>query len=512
MALSELAHLQLLAEIDALVARLQRWADAAPQCWPPAETCQALVRRLAGRANALRIRLEAPLVVATLGGTGTGKTALVNALAGAELLATGRQRPTTLRPTLICRPGLTPEMLGIDPANVEVIQRNLPALADLVLLDCPDPDTTEEAGDDPRDCPNFRVNENGTVPFDATRRDQPGTAAANPAALRRAAGDNHAAEVPQCAGLRGTGCRGRRARLVFVQTHADQDQDIRDDWHSVLSPHYSPGQIFLVDSLAALAEAKRAEGDRHIFQPEGQKLSQSPKMSQSPADFAALRDLLTRQLAGAAAARIRRANFLNLADQTLEDCRQRLDQSLPPVEQLQTAIDHQRADLAARLAQDTRAELLASRRSWENRLLGQVTARWGLSPFAMLLRIYQGFGTLVSGALLYRARTPAQLALSGAVAGARSWHKQRQERQADQGPRRALASCWDQTELRAAGLVLAGYAAEAGFARQSSGLETVAAEAELAGLEFAARVAADTRWPGCPAGRAPHRLVHPLAL
>ena len=198
MALSELAHLQLLAEIDALVARLQHWADAAPRCWPPAETCQALVRRLAGRANALRIRLEAPLVVATLGGTGTGKSALVNALAGAELVATGRQRPTTLRPTLVCRPGLTPEMLGIDPANVEVIERDLPALADLVLLDCPDPDTTEEAGDDPA------ARKHGG-------RDQPGPAAANPAALRRAAGDDHAAEISQRPGVRGTGRRGRRA-------------------------------------------------------------------------------------------------------------------------------------------------------------------------------------------------------------------------------------------------------------------------------------------------------------
>ncbi len=69
---------------------------------------------------------------------------LVNALLGAEVVQTGRSRPTTTRPTLICRPGLTPEMLGIERASVEWIERDLPALRDLVLVDCPDPDTTEE--------------------------------------------------------------------------------------------------------------------------------------------------------------------------------------------------------------------------------------------------------------------------------------------------------------------------------------------------------------------------------
>ena len=44
---SDLAHLELLAEVDALVDRLNRWADDAP-AWRPAEKCRALVRRLVG--------------------------------------------------------------------------------------------------------------------------------------------------------------------------------------------------------------------------------------------------------------------------------------------------------------------------------------------------------------------------------------------------------------------------------------------------------------------------------
>ena len=479
MALPELAYLQLLAEIDALLERLDRWAAHAPAGWPPAESCRALVRRLAGRATALRLRLEAPLVVATLGGTGTGKSALANALAGAEVVRTGRQRPTTARPTLVCRPGLTAEMLGIDPASVELVSRDLPALAELVLVDCPDPDTTEERGEDGNALPK------GTVPFSASPAEttdenwdspQPAPPGSNLARLR--------AILPHCDVLLVTTTQQKYrsarvseelaaaadgARLVFVQTHADQEQDIRADWRQTLAPHYATGPLFLVDSLSALADAQQGLAPR--------------------GEFAALRDLLTRQLAGAAAARIRRANFLDLAEQMLDDCRQRLDRAMPPVERLQTAMEEQRLELARRLARQTRGELLGSRRQWENRLLGQVASRWGLSPFALVLRVYQGLGSLLSGALLYRARTPAQLALWGAAQSARAWQKQRRQRHAAGGVTRAVAGCWDEGQLRTAAIVLEGYAAEAGFPPPDS-RAMVAAEADRAGLDFVARVSA----------------------
>jgi hypothetical protein len=458
MATAELAHLQLLAEIDELVARLRRWAQSAAP-WPAAQGCGALVRRLAERADALRLRLEAPLVVATLGGTGTGKSALANALAGAEVVRTGPERPTTSRPMLVCRPGLTPEMLGIDPANVEVVQRDLPALAQLVLVDCPDADTTEG--------------------------EEPGTPRP-PAAPPRTNLDRLRSILPHCDVLLVTTTQQKYrsarvseelaaaaagARLVLVQTHADQDEDIRADWRRVLSAEYALGQVFLVDSLSALADAEGGLAPR--------------------GEFAALQDLLTRQLAGVAAARVRRANFLDLADETLQRCRQQLDGAMPAVEQLLSAVEEQRAALAARLAGETRAELGRSRRSWETRLLGEVASRWGLSPFALVLRAYQGLGTLASGVLLYRARTPAQLALWGAFQGARAWQQGRRGRQADRGPERALAGCWDPTELRRAGIILEGYAAEAGFPPQSASLETLQAEAQRAGGAFVARVARD---------------------
>src|SRR6185437_653294 len=122
---TELAHLELLADVDALIADLKAWADRAPD-WPPARRARALVRRLAERTDTLRVRLEAPLVVATLGGTGTGKSTLVNALVGGEVTLAGRQRPTTRQPILVSRDDLDPSQLGISRESVQVVHRNLP--------------------------------------------------------------------------------------------------------------------------------------------------------------------------------------------------------------------------------------------------------------------------------------------------------------------------------------------------------------------------------------------------
>jgi hypothetical protein len=551
---SQLAHLELLAEVDSLVERLNRWADEAP-AWEPAGRCRSLVRRLTERTASLRVRIEAPLVVAVFGGTGTGKSALVCALVGAEVVRTGRSRPTTIRPTLVCRPGLGPEMLGSDPASVECVPCDLPALRDLVLIDCPDPDTTEEEergqgsgvrgqgsevrgqGSGVRGQGEDSTYESESLAVPALASDSPLSPLPSPLSSNL---DRLRAILPHCDVLLVTATQqkyrsarvagelaaaARGAHLVFVQTHADLEADIRDDWRRVLGeenlvsgqwsaasgqeaevsgqgsgaacgamssvpssfifhpssfssnpqsliPAIVPSpRIFRVDSLRALADARAG------LQPRG--------------DFAELLDLLTRQMAGAAANRIRRANFLDLLADTLDACRTRLDEALPKVRETQLAIDQQRGLLARQLAETMRTELLANRRQWENRLLGQAASRWGLSPFALVLRVYQGLGALVAGALLFRVRTPAQVALWGALQGARSWKWRREKHQADRGFDRAAAAGWDTAALGKAVIIVDGYAAEAGLDRRPVQADVIAAESEAAAAGFVAHVSAD---------------------
>ena len=174
-----------------------------------------------GRAcRPLRLRLESPLVVATLGGTGTGKSSLLNALVGAEVVATGRARPTTSRAALVCRPDTSPAMLGIEAASVEVVERDLPALRNLVLIDCPDPDTTEDQEAPGTNLARLRpVLAHCDVLLVTTTQQKYRSARVS---------DELAAAAPG-------------ARLVFVQTHAGDDEDIRPDWQRMLDGRYARG-------------------------------------------------------------------------------------------------------------------------------------------------------------------------------------------------------------------------------------------------------------------------------
>ena len=445
----ELARLELFAEIDSLVERLGLWADSAPD-WKTARDCRVLIQRLSERAGSLRIRIEAPLVVATLGGTGTGKSSLINALVGEEVVQSGRRRPTTLKPTLICHGKLDPRRLGIDPRSVELVRRDLAQLRDLVLIDCPDPDTTENPDD--ADTNLWRLRQllpHCDVLLVSTTQQKYRSARVADELAAAAAG----------------------SQMVFVQTHADEDDDIRADWREVLGRQYTTGHIFFVDSLKALSD------ERANVEPSG--------------EFAALVDLLTRQLAGAASARIRRANFLDLVDEALLACKKRINEAEPEVQRLRESIEQQREKLAARLAQEMRDDLVANRRQWENRLLGKVASRWGFSPWALVLRAYQGMGGLLSSSLLLRARTPAQIALWGTFEGARTWRKRRKERLADKSAAQTVSSCWDETELRAASVILTGHAIEAGLNREAASTATIAEEAAESGGSFVEEVAGE---------------------
>src|SRR5580658_10542139 len=123
----ELAQLEALSQVDEIVERLTRWT-AEETSWEPLRSCRALLKRVLSRVDSLRIRLEAPLVVATFGGTGTGKSTLVNALVGQECARTGRQRPTTTRPLLLVHPETEPAALGLALDDFDVTRIDAPLL------------------------------------------------------------------------------------------------------------------------------------------------------------------------------------------------------------------------------------------------------------------------------------------------------------------------------------------------------------------------------------------------
>src|SRR4029079_17876564 len=180
------------------------------------------------------------------------------------------QRPTTTRPVLLAHPQTELELLGLPLDDFEIIRADAPLLRDVVLIDCPDPDTTESEIDG-----SNLARLHHLLPFcdvllyTATQQK-----------YRSArVGD----ELAQPA----TGCR-----LVFVQTCADIDEDIRDDWRQQLGERYQVPDIFFVDSLRALRE---------------QQAGQRPT-----GDCRRLQELLSTQLAASHRTQIRRANLIDL--------------------------------------------------------------------------------------------------------------------------------------------------------------------------------------------------------
>jgi hypothetical protein len=447
---SELNQLESLARIDALLRRLQVFAGS-QSAWEPLARGQALVARLLSRLETLRSRLQAPLVVATFGGTGTGKSALVNALVGQECTASGRQRPTTTRPVLIVHPETDLRLLGLPLDAFEI--RHVPSavLRDLVLLDCPDPDTNEAetAGS------NLALL-HGLLPwcdvllYVSTQQKYRSARVTN--------------ELVQAA----TGCR-----LVFVQTNADLDTDIREDWKHQLAAHYDVPEIFFVDSVRALKE-----------QQQGQPLT---------GEFARLRDLLMAELAAGRRSQIRRANLLDLATSTLDRCQAYVAEGAPALAQLEQTLSGQaqrQVDLMARRLQD---ELLSAQQLWERRLVQEVTTRWTLTPFSAVLRVYNSLGTLLASASFLRVRSSVQLALLGAVQGARWLHAKREEQQTEARIEQLAELGLDDNLLRENQLVMTGYVRDAGLDPalvQTSDLGQLRSQAQAVEGQFLGNAAA----------------------
>lgn len=211
--------------LNDLIGKLREIGETGAAWRPLEDAMPALRARLADLDEQWR-RLPAPLVVAIAGGTGVGKSTLLNALAGRAIARCGDERPTTETPTVYLPPG-APRPFGT-AAYVES-----GALDELVLIDTPDTDSikTEHSV-----LVEGLLRHADAVLFCATQEKYK---------------DDKSLQLLQP-------IRGER-KIVCVQTHADEEQDIRTDWLSVLEQHgFAVDACFRVSATAAFA---RASGD-----------------------------------------------------------------------------------------------------------------------------------------------------------------------------------------------------------------------------------------------------------
>jgi hypothetical protein len=468
---------QQLAEYDRLLSGLRTWVESLPQ-WAPFQRAQALWARVAPRLTELQLNLDRVLVVGVVGGSGTGKSTLVNALVGRRVCEAGDvQRPTTVRPVIVHHPTVDASFLPLAGDNPEILTLATPLLENVILVDCPDPDTqasgTEfrtqrEYGQDDAKHSDEHVD---VVRIEAGQRR---TANRNLEILRRV--------LPHCDVLICVGTAQKYKtqavtrelrehapgrQIVFVQTHAAIDADIRPDWQRHLeSQGFDAPVLFRVDSEEALV--RRERGDP------------------APVAFNELLDFLGRELATRGRERIKRANVLDLVDWFLQTVDRDVQNSLPRVSELEQTAAAEQARLFGKVRDRLAQQLRENRRLWRVRLLRQVTERWGAGPFAAFVRLVSGAGSLVRLLPLARVRGLAPLVIAGGVGAGRAVVEQWRESlsatewvaAADLGVNQAdIAESQSVLEgmARQAGLVVAAPVESRGRTRERAAEESLAA-------------------------------------
>ncbi|WP_305907595.1 GTPase [Methylomarinum sp. Ch1-1] len=134
-------------EYSDLVARAQHWAEQAiADQRLDQEQAQAIMAVDARTPDNLFAQLDArPLIVAFMGGTGVGKSSLLNRLAGQAIAKTGIERPTSREVTLYHHHSVTIQQLpaGLPVDKVNISQHQDDSKSNIIWVDMPDFDSVE---------------------------------------------------------------------------------------------------------------------------------------------------------------------------------------------------------------------------------------------------------------------------------------------------------------------------------------------------------------------------------
>jgi len=353
------------ASFDLLVDALGRWSESGP-AWPPARGVRSEWEEIAPRLERARRELARVLVVGVVGGTGTGKSTLVNALAAGEVTAAGDvARPTTVQPVVVAARDVDVSWLPLDAMSARLVRSDSPAVANIVLVDCPDPDT-QDFQDGPAD---------PSRPS-AGNRNRDVLEAVLPACdvlLLVATAQKYRSWIV----AREVAAFAPGRPLFFVQTHASRDPDIRADWKRELeSQGFDVPRIYRIDGVEAAARS-------------------AARLEPEP-EFRDLVAAIDGELAGRAARRVRRTGALDLAAWFTRQARTGSAPTAAPVAALVSGVETERKRLEGILARSIGETLRANRSAWQRLIGDDVVARWHGGPFASFLHVIAAAGSFWS--------------------------------------------------------------------------------------------------------------------